>query len=59
MADNKEIVDGRDSSKIDAEDRNELEHLHLKYPKFSIQQIKDAIEKYGPDREHVEAMLSK
>ena len=59
MSDNKNKQDGRDSSKVDINDKSEVEYLHQQHPKHTHQQVLDAIKKYGPLRKDIEAHLKK
>ena len=59
MSDNKDLKDKRDSGKVDMNDRNEVEALHQQWKQFSHSQIVHAIKTYGPNREDIEAHLSK
>jgi len=53
MSDNKNVRDGRDSSKIDSNDPSEIEYVHKQFPNLSHQQILEAIKEKGPSREAV------
>jgi hypothetical protein len=53
MADNKDRRDGRDRSRVDANDPNEVEHIHSQFPNLTHQQIKKAIETHGPMRDDI------
>ena len=53
MADNKDKRDGRDRSRIDANDPNEVSYVRSQFPNLSQQEVKSAIEQHGPDREKV------
>jgi hypothetical protein len=59
MADNKSITDKRDSSKIDSNDPGEVEYVHSLFPDLEHQNIVDAIEAAGPEREKVYAYIRK
>ncbi len=59
MADNKNMNDGRDASKVDANDHNEVEHVHTQFPHHTHEDIKDAIAKAGPLRADIYAHLEK
>lgn len=59
MPDDKSKRDGRDSSKVDVNDRNEVEALHQQWKQFSHAQIIDAIKNFGPYRKDIESHLSK
>lgn len=58
MADDKNLHDGRDSAKVDVNDRNEVEALHQQWKQFSHAQIVEAIKKYGPERKDIELYLN-
>jgi len=51
--DNKNVRDGRDSSKIDANDPSEVEYVHKQFPKLSHEEVLKAIKQKGPSREAV------
>jgi hypothetical protein len=53
MADNKNNTGKQDDIRVDSKDSSEVEYLHQQFPSKSHQQIKDAIEKYGPMREDI------
>jgi hypothetical protein len=53
MADNKNNTGKQDDIRVDSKDPSEVEYLHQQFPSKSHQQIKDAIEKYGPMREDI------
>ncbi|MES2332879.1 MAG: DUF3606 domain-containing protein [Bacteroidota bacterium] len=57
--DNKKTTGVQDAIRVDSKDPNEVEYLHQQHPGYSHQEIKDAIEKYGPMREDIEAHLKK
>lgn len=48
----------KDKSTIDANNKFEVEYLHLQYPWYSYQQIKDVIKTAGPLYSNVERELS-
>ena len=58
MEDNKAKTDGRDNSKVDKNDPFEVEFLHREWKQFSHSQIKEGIEKYGPERDKIEDYLN-
>jgi hypothetical protein len=53
MADNKDQQDGRDRSKIDANDPSEVEYVHKQFPHLSHEEVFEAIRTKGPNREEV------
>ncbi len=53
MADNQDIRDGRDRSKIDLNDPSEVEYVHQQFPRLSHQEVVEAIREKGPSREAV------
>jgi hypothetical protein len=57
MSDNKNIADARDRSKVDANDKSEVEYVHSQFPYLKHQQVVEAIQKKGPDREAIYAYL--
>jgi len=58
MADNKNIQDGRDRSKVSGNESYELSYLEEKLG-VSREQVRAAIEAVGNNREDVEAFLKK
>jgi hypothetical protein len=58
MADNKNIQDGRDRSKVSGNESYELSYLEEKLG-VSREQVRAAIEAVGNNREDVEAFLEK
>ena len=56
--DNKDKQDGRDRSKVDINDRSEVEYLHQQWKQFTHEEIVHAIKQYGPNRKDIEAHLS-
>ena len=59
MSDNKQKQDGRDDSRVDINDKSEVEYLHRQHPGHSHQEIMDAVKKYGPVRKDIEAHLKR
>ena len=59
MADNKDIRDGRDRNRIDANDPNEVSYVQKQFPNLPHQEIKRAIEQHGPVRENVMEYLKR
>ena len=57
MRDNKDIKDGRDRSKIDLNDKNEVSYVRQQYPWFSMDEVKAVIREKGPDRRSVISYL--
>lgn len=57
--DNKNKHDGRDRSKVDANDKSEVEYLHSQHPALTHEEILDAVRKYGPSRKDIEAHLQR
>ena len=57
MSDNKSKQGKQDDSRVDKDDPSEVEYLHRKFPNKTHQQIKDAIDKKGPNRKEIEAYL--
>ena len=53
MSDNKNIMDQRDSKKIDLNDPSEVEYVHQQFPYLKHEQIREAIKAKGPSREAV------
>jgi len=58
MADNKNIQDGRDRSQIDGNENYELSYLEEKLG-VTREQVKEAIEAVGNNRDEVEEYLRK
>ena len=58
MSDNKSKQGKQDDSRVDKNDPSEVEYLHRKFPNKTHQQIKDAIDKKGPNRRDIEAYLA-
>lgn len=58
MADNKNIQDGRDRSKVSGDESYELSYLEEKLD-VSREQVRAAIDAVGNNRENVEAYLKK
>ena len=56
MADNKDILDGRDRSQVDRNDPNELQYIANKYG-VSIEDIKMIISRAGNNRNEIEKEL--
>jgi hypothetical protein len=57
MSDNKNKTDGRDRSRVAGDESYELSYLEEKLG-VSREQVRDAIEKVGNNREDVEAYLT-
>ena len=51
--------DGRDDSKVDINDKSEVEYLHQQHPSYTHQEILDIIKQYDPLRKNIEAHLKK
>lgn len=49
----------RDRRRIDVNDPVDVEYVHHQFPWLSHQEIKEAIKKYGPDREDVRTALER
>jgi len=58
MADNKNIQDGRDRSKVDGNSDYELDYVAQKHG-VSREKVKEAIQAVGNSRDQVEAYLTK
>ncbi|PRY48338.1 uncharacterized protein DUF3606 [Arcticibacter pallidicorallinus] len=58
MSDNKNIKDGRDTSKVSGEESYELSYLEEKFG-VSRETVREAIKQAGNNREAVEAYLQK
>lgn len=59
MSDNKKATDGRDRSKVDANDPSEVEYVHSQFPNLSHRQVMEAIKSKGPDRHAIYEYLKK
>ncbi len=57
--DNKNTTGKQDSIRVDSKDPSEVEYLHSQYPNKSHQEVKDAVEKYGPMREDIKKELDR
>jgi hypothetical protein len=53
MSDNKEKMDGRDRSRVDANDKSEVEYVHKQFPNLSHSEVLEAIKTKGPNREAI------
>lgn len=58
MADNKDLKDGRDRSKVDGNESYELQYIAGKFG-VSVQEVKDTIDKVGNNRDDIERALNK
>jgi len=59
MTDNKQLKGTQDRIRINGLESYEVEYLHQKFPWLSHQTVKDAVDKYGPNRNKVEAHLDR
>ena len=59
MSDNKNQQGKQDDLRVDANDPNEVEYLHRKFPAKSHEEIRKAIKEKGPLRKDIEAWLQK
>jgi len=59
MADNKNNTGKQDDIRVDINDPSEVESLHSQYPQKTHQEVKDAVQKYGPLRKDIKAQLEK
>lgn len=57
MADNKDLQDGRDRSKVSGSEPYELQHIAEKHG-VTIDEVKKVIERVGSSREKIEEQLS-
>lgn len=57
--DNKNTTGKQDAIRVDKNDPSEVEYLHQQHPKHTHEEIKEAIEKYGPLRADITAHLKK
>lgn len=57
MSDDKRNTGKQDDIRVDANDPSEVEYLHRQFPEKSHQEVKDAVEKYGPMRKDIEEQL--
>lgn len=57
MPDNHLLKGTQDRSKVSGLESYEVEYLHQKFPWLSHQTVKEAVDKYGPNRDKVEAQL--
>lgn len=56
MSDDKNLRDGRDRSKVDGSEQYELQHVAEKLG-VSVEEVRQAVEKVGTNREKVEEYL--
>jgi len=59
MADDKQKTTRQDAIRVDSNDPSEVEYLHSQHPDKTHQEVLDAVKKYGPMREDIEANLKK
>ena len=59
MSDDKRNTGKQDDIRVDSKDPSEVEYLHRQYPNKTHQEVKDAVEKYGPMRKDIEEFLNK
>ena len=57
MADDKKNTGRQDDLRVDAKDPSEVEYLHRQFPEKSHEEVRKAIEQYGPMRRDIEAHL--
>ncbi len=57
MSDLTNSVKKKDRNTIDANDKFEVEYLHLQYPWYTTQQIKEVIQTAGPLYSHIDREL--
>lgn len=58
MSDNKQLRGKQDRNKVNSQEPYEVEDLHQKYPHLSHDEVREAVKKFGPDRENIEKHLS-
>lgn len=49
----------KDRSRIDVNDPIDVEYVHHQFPWFSNNEIREVIQKHGPDRDTVESILER
>jgi len=59
MTDNRLLKGAQDRTRVNEWEAYEVEYLHQKYPWLSHQTIQEAVDKYGPIRDKVEAHLNR
>lgn len=59
MSDSKQNTGVQDRIRIDSKDPNEVEYVHRQFPRFTHEQIQEAIKRAGPFREEVMNYLRK
>lgn len=59
MTESKIYKGQRDRTKIDVNDPVDVEYVHHQFPWLSHRQIKEVIQKHGPDRETVQSVLER
>jgi hypothetical protein len=57
MADDKNNRGTQDDIRVDRNDPSEVEYVHQKFPDKTHDEIREAIEKYGPMRADIERHL--
>lgn len=57
MADNKEMIGGQDKTRVDANDKSEVEYVHRQFPHLEHSQVLEAVKSKGPMREDIENYL--
>lgn len=58
MADNKSNIGKQDDIRVDKNDPSEVEYLHQQFPNKSHEEIKQAVDQYGPLRKDIENALN-
>lgn len=59
MTESRILTGQRDRSVIDANDPIDVNYVHYQFPWLSHQQIKEIIQKHGPDRDSVYSVLER
>jgi hypothetical protein len=59
MTENKIFRGQRDPNRIDVNNPVDVEYVHHQFPWLSHKQIKEIIQKHGPDRDAVQAVLER
>lgn len=59
MADDKSNTGKQDDIRVDVNDPNEVEYIHRQFPRFTHEQIVEAIRAKGPIRSDIIAYLQR
>jgi len=59
MTDNRLLKGTQDRTRVNGRESYEVEYLHQKFPWLSHSTVKEAVDKFGPNRDKVEAQLNR